>query len=293
MPIAGPNRPIVLGVDAVDPSPAATAWAADEANRCHVPLHLVHCVPPLVSGRRDLERSWHEGLRREGWAQIEKVRFLALERHPELAVTGEVVDGIPGQVLVGRSPRAGLVVLGSRQLSPVAERLSTYSVALPVSAQAACPVVVAHEPEHATGRPPYVVVGVDGSPGSAAAVDFAHSYADQRGASLRAIFVWQPSFFAVVDEHATEQEAHRLLSEATAGRTDRYPDTGLTHEVLRGHPVAELTGASRQALAVVVGRRGHGGFTGMRLGSVPRGLLHHARCPIITVPAGPAGDQGG
>ncbi|MGW4229466.1 universal stress protein [Streptomyces sp. NPDC004980] len=38
------------------------------------------------------------------------------------------------------------------------------------------------------------------------------------------------------------------------------------------------------ALAVVVGRRGHGGYTGMRLGSVAHGLLHRAECPVITVP---------
>lgn len=53
------------------------------------------------------------------------------------------------------------------------------------------------------------------------------------------------------------------------------------------HPVEELALASEHALAVVVGRRGRGGFTGMRLGSVPHGLLHRAHCPVVTVPAHP------
>lgn len=80
------------------------------------------------------------------------------------------------------------------------------------------------------------------------------------------------------------RERRRLLSETTAGWSEKYPDVALTHEVVRGHPVEELARASEHALAVVVGRRGRGGYTGMRLGSVVHGLLHRALCPVITVP---------
>ncbi|MFF1570379.1 universal stress protein [Streptomyces sp. NPDC058293] len=58
----------------------------------------------------------------------------------------------------------------------------------------------------------------------------------------------------------------------------------LTHEVPVGHPVEELARAAEHALAVVVGRRGNGGYLGMRLGSVVHGLLHRAQCPVVTVP---------
>lgn len=86
------------------------------------------------------------------------------------------------------------------------------------------------------------------------------------------------------DEAEAVQERRRLLSETTAGWSEKYPDVALTHEVVRGHPVEELARASEHALAVVVGRRGRGGHTGMRLGSVVHGLLHRALSPVITVP---------
>ncbi|MFI2263674.1 universal stress protein [Streptomyces tubercidicus] len=69
-----------------------------------------------------------------------------------------------------------------------------------------------------------------------------------------------------------------------AGRRAAHPDVELHHEVVRGHPVQVLTQASAHALGLIVGTRGRGGFTGMMLGSVSQGVLHHAQCPVITVP---------
>ncbi|MFF0433819.1 universal stress protein [Streptomyces sp. NPDC004327] len=79
-------------------------------------------------------------------------------------------------------------------------------------------------------------------------------------------------------------ERRRLLAESVAGCAERHPDVDVTRSIVRGHPVEELARASRQGLAVVVGRRGRGGYSGMRLGSTVHGLLHHADCPVITVP---------
>ncbi|MFI0467741.1 universal stress protein [Saccharopolyspora sp. 5N102] len=54
----------------------------------------------------------------------------------------------------------------------------------------------------------------------------------------------------------------------------------------RGHPVAELAAAAEDARLLVVGHRGRGGFTGLLLGSVAAGVLHHASCPVAVVRAG-------
>ncbi|MFF1870517.1 universal stress protein [Streptomyces sp. CB03911] len=278
------RRPIVLGVDAGGPGLLATTWAADEADRRRLPLLMFHAVPELGSDRRGFEKRYHEDLRTDGRQVLDKVAALVGERHPKLELATSLVDGNPGQVLCLESARAELVVLGSRRLTRAEEFLSASSVTVPVSAQATCPVVVVREPEHVTQDPPYLVVGVDGSPSSAAAVEVAFDLAARRGAALRAIWVRQSPPFGRTDELRADQEPRRLLTETTAGRAGRYPDVKLTHEVIHGHPVEELARASEHALAVVVGRRGHGGFTGMRLGSVPHGLLHHAHCPIVTVP---------
>jgi nucleotide-binding universal stress UspA family protein len=146
---------------------------------------------------------------------------------------------------------------------------------------------VVREPEHVVQQPAYLVVGVDGSRTSQAAVDYAFEAAALRGAGLRAIWVWQPPVFGGPDEPTAILECRRQLSEAVAGRIGTHSDVDLTHEVHSGHPVEELAKASEHALAVVVGRRGQGGFTGMRLGSVPHGLLHRAGCPVVTVPTTP------
>ncbi|MFF7236818.1 universal stress protein [Streptomyces collinus] len=69
-----------------------------------------------------------------------------------------------------------------------------------------------------------------------------------------------------------------------AGRHARYPYVELRQEVRVGHPVQVLAEASAQAPGLAAGTRGRGGFTGMLLGSVSQGVLHHADCPVIAVP---------
>lgn len=140
--------------------------------------------------------------------------------------------------------------------------------------------------EHVTQQPPYIVVGIDGSASATDALTFAFDEADLRGAGLRVVCAWQPPLIMLDSEEVALRAQRALLGEATAGLAAKYPDVRVTHEVLTGHPVEELARAAEHALAVVVGRRGRGGYTGMRLGSVVHGLLHRAHCPVITVPTG-------
>ncbi|WP_181804161.1 universal stress protein [Streptomyces shenzhenensis] len=283
------TRPIVVGVDPDVTQRLALAWAADEADRRGLPLRLVHAreVPP--AGYRTAElapawETWDEALRTLGTRTLELAEAFVRDRRPEVEVSVLLVAGDAAPVLRGQAREAAALVLGSRHLTAVQELPRSLSVAVPVVACAHCPVIVVREAEHVTRQPPFLVVGVDGSPDSEAAVDYAFQEAASRGAGLRALYVWHPPLLGALDEQAARQECLRLLSETVAGRAAAYPDVELHHEVVRGHPVKVLTEASAHALGLVVGSRGLGGFTGLLLGSVSQGVLHHALCPVMVVP---------
>ncbi|MFD8141536.1 universal stress protein [Streptomyces sp. NPDC059708] len=279
-------RDIVVGVDPVRDWHLAVAWAADEAHRRRLPLRLVLAVPPQHDTQHVDDTPRQTALRRGGADRLEEVAAWVGDRHPEATVHTDLLGGFPAHVLLAQARHARLVVLGSRHLGGVAELFSGGSTVVPVTAQAACPVAVVGDAEHATQRPAYLVVGIDGSAATTDALTFAFDEADRRGAALRVVCVWQPPLFLLNDEEVALKAQRFLLSEATAGLADKYPDVRVTHEVLTGHPVEELARAAEHALALVVGRRGRGGYTGMRLGSVTHGLLHRAHCPVITVPTG-------
>ncbi|MER6100226.1 universal stress protein [Streptomyces sp. NPDC001728] len=281
--------PIVVGLDPDPGRRTALAWAADEADRRHLPLLLVLAQNVPTPGYRPLGgvptwEEWNEALHESGNRVLKAAVTFVESRHPRVRVSGLLAEGHPAWVLREQAQNATAVVLSSWHLSAVQELFSSAAVALPLIAHAPCPVMVVPEPEHITQQPPYFVVGVDGSPQSAAAIDAAFEEAAVRGARLRALYVWHPPRFGVVDEEAAVQECRRLLSEVVAGRTAAHPEVELHQEVVRGHPVQVLTKASEHALGLVVGTRGHGGFTGMLLGSVTQGVLHHAHCPVIVVP---------
>ncbi|MET9616874.1 universal stress protein [Kitasatospora indigofera] len=132
------------------------AWAADEANRRHLPVHVVQAWKPVT---REViwPRLWPELhdraqlLRTAGeHALDEAARFIG-ERHPALQVSARLVDADPAEVLSRQAERAVVLVLGSRPFSGVRELFHSGAVTLPLIAHASCPVVVvpgsgAHHP---------------------------------------------------------------------------------------------------------------------------------------------------
>ncbi len=282
------KRPVVVGLD---PDPAhrmALAWAADEASLRHLPLRLVHAqgVPTIRVTEAELVPSWEEWnrtLHTTGQRTLDDAVAFVEGRHPDLPLSAQLAEGEPAWVVREQARDATMVVLGSNRLPAVKELFTSASVALPLMAHAPCPVVVVRRPEEAGEGRPYYVVGVDGSPSCQTAVDFAFEEAALHHVALRAIWAWHRPVLGSLDERAAQQECRKLLSEAVSGRTSAYPDVELRHEVVPGHPVDVLTRESAHSLGLVIGTRGHGGFTGMLLGSVGQGALHHAVCPLITV----------
>ncbi|UUO02692.1 universal stress protein [Mycolicibacterium novocastrense] len=137
-----------------------------------------------------------------------------------------------------------------------------------------------------------IVVGVDGSPSSRVATDWAARDAALRGVPLTVVHVL-PSNGAWVDpptsgEFATERQRRgkAVIDDALGLVSDAIgatPGIEVTHHVLTGATVPELVQLSGDAELIVVGCRGLGGVKGLLLGSVSSGLVHHAHCPVAVI----------
>lgn len=129
-----------------------------------------------------------------------------------------------------------------------------------------------------------IVVGVDGSEQSRAAMDWAIGESRLRSGEVLALTAW--SFPYVSDALGTAWDYEIFRKDAQAileAELARVKDAGgnVTGQVVEGNPAAALVDASRDADLVAVGSRGHGGFTGMLLGSVSHQTIHLAHCPVL------------
>ncbi|MCK8438814.1 universal stress protein [Streptomyces sp. D2-8] len=284
---------VVVGVDGSASSLAAVEAAAREARLRGAGLRVVHAffwpamhVPlgPSPLGPSD------GGLRNMADRLVAEAVERARAVDPDVDISHTVVTGEPLTVLEAQSRAAELVVVGSRGMGGFVGLL-VGSTAVHLAAHGRCPVLVVREQPSAEGP---VVLGVDGSAVGEHAMDFAFAEAELRKAPLVALHAWttwnaplpapqDASAPYANPPGALAGEEERLLSEALAGRQERYPGVVVEHRVVHGGTREALIEASRSAQLVVVGARGRGGFAGLLLGSVSQALLHHAHCPVAVV----------
>ncbi|MER8047734.1 universal stress protein [Streptomyces sp. NPDC094032] len=131
-----------------------------------------------------------------------------------------------------------------------------------------------------------IVAGVDGSPESLAAADWAAREALSRGLPLRLVHAWrwEPLDLPLLQDPTTQQQAAQgVLREAEAAVAERHPELPLTGRIIGDTPVAALLDASREAELLVLGSRGHGAIAGYLLGSYGQQVIAAARCPVVAV----------
>lgn len=142
-----------------------------------------------------------------------------------------------------------------------------------------------------------IVVGMDGTKGSAAALRWALEEAQLRGVEVRAVMAWhQPvaigassgmSYSLGVDPAIATQFVLSAAVEAEVEKSRAKLDEGfdvvVACETLEGDPGATLVRAAEGAALLVVGTREHGGFVGAILGSVSHHVVAHATCPVVVV----------
>ena len=135
-----------------------------------------------------------------------------------------------------------------------------------------------------------ILVGVDGSAGSQVAVEFAAREAAAHGAMVRLLSAWEVptnvlSGGMVPDLYGSfEAEALTLLGEAAARVRELEPAVAVEQKAVEGHAGNALVDEAENADLVVIGRRGHGGFAELLLGSISHQVADHAPCPVVIVP---------
>jgi nucleotide-binding universal stress UspA family protein len=134
-----------------------------------------------------------------------------------------------------------------------------------------------------TGR---IVVGLDGSPSSLAALRWAGRQAELTHSILDVIMTWDwPPTYGWAAPFPTgydpEEGVHKVLDEAVADLRTTFSSLDITAKVMRGHPFPLLVEASKGADLLVVGSRGHGEFAGMLIGSVSEFCATNAHCPVL------------
>lgn len=131
------------------------------------------------------------------------------------------------------------------------------------------------------------VVGVDGSEASVEALRQAQRLAVPLGAKVLATACWEdPQVYAgyvAMGIDRFEERVMMVLQDAVEQAFGQETPANVIPRVVRGHPRDALIDASRHADMLVVGRRGHGGFGGLLLGSVSSACIAHAHCPVLVV----------
>ena len=133
-----------------------------------------------------------------------------------------------------------------------------------------------------------IVVGVDSSRGSSAALDWAVAEARRRGARLHIVTAWElPTAFGapipLPTGFAPAALAHAAAEEEVRAAVADTGDVPVEISVVEGHPRSVLLDAAKDALLLVVGRRGRSSWPGHTLGSVSEACARSAPCPVVIV----------
>jgi nucleotide-binding universal stress UspA family protein len=132
-----------------------------------------------------------------------------------------------------------------------------------------------------------IVVGVDGSGSSMAALAWAVQQARLTGAVVEAVTAWEfPSAYGYavpVLDVDFEELATRTVRDAIAEVMAGADAGSIRYKVVEGNAAKVLIDESAGADLLVVGSRGHGGFVEALLGSTGQHAVHHATCPVVVI----------
>ncbi|MEO6020034.1 MAG: universal stress protein [Knoellia sp.] len=282
------RHPVVVGIGSPRLSWLALTWAVEEATRRHRPLHVIQ-AGSIVDRTRSLGR---DGPGQPLTPAMVAALARARELSPGIDVTSEVSDQTPAHALTEASTYASCVVVGGKAQGFLAATVLG-STSSEVAVRAECPVVVVRRPVEISPGRSSVVVGVDGSALSTAAIGYAFAKAADYGVPLTVVHAcpsrahkgYVPPWRAA-DPAAGVESERAATAEEFAGWSGEFPDVRVNAHVLRGDPVTALVDHSRGAALLVVGTRGFSGVSGRLVSSVSQAVMGRAHCPVAVVRSG-------
>jgi len=281
---------VVVGYDGSKPSNVAVEWAAAHAEKYGLELVVVHAYRHVDW----IEPARHRALEQEQFAAaLAKEGAERARNHaPGLKVRTEVRNQGPASAIEELSRDAKLVVVGHRGRSRLTEGLLG-SVAFATSVHATCPVVVVRGDTAQPGSDRPIVVGDDGSKSAVKAVDGAAALASEVGVKLVVIAAWrepEPNPWKMANSDvaqeaalSAEQAAWDIVEKAKSRIQGKHPELQVEAVTQPGRPERVLAAASDGAGLLAVGTRGHSDLASLLIGSVSRGALHNANCPVVVI----------
>ncbi len=250
------GRAVLVGFDASPAAERAVRWAAAEASLRGVPLLVCHAW------------TWPYPLTPRDEDALEIVRGMgALALDDGVRLARQTAPGLDVRPLLAKGTPPG---------------------ALHVPAHADRPVVVV--PAHERRQSARIVVGVDGSPASEAAVRFALREARLRDAAVTLVCAWWdpaalpgPDRLPFTDPEGIKKQAKARFANAVEPHLADYPDVAVERRFVLERAQRVLADNARDAMLLVVGDRGIGSSPRTLLGAVTRTLLHEAPSPVAVV----------
>ncbi|WP_353651323.1 universal stress protein [Nakamurella sp. A5-74] len=266
-----PTGGVVVGVDDSASAVHTAVWGARHAVQQGVPLTIVHCAG--IASNHPL-------------GELMGIAGRVTALLPDVHARFEVRTGDPVEVLTEMSRRAAMIVVGTAG-GDAFEPDGSVPVRLVARSQAPVAVVAGGGRVHGP-----VLVGVDGSPRSLAALEFAAHEARRSEVGLIVLMAWVE---VVLDESSGglqmvqnwtvessrwERELTRLLT----GLRARFPDLEVTGELVHHRAAGALVDRAADCSEVVIGRRGSGRIHSLAAGSTSRALLAAAAGVVVVLP---------
>lgn len=287
---------IVVGAEPSADGREAVRWALQEARDRKTPLFVLRAYtdePYIGFGAEPVLTADPDERRRRAYASAEEVIDHARTQVPSAGKVDIRICPVPdaaGPALARAALGRSLLVVGSRHAGPVTRALFG-SVTEYVLHHAQAPVAVVPAPARRGDRPPRVIVGVDHSPASVAALAWAADEAARRHLTLMLVLCRDEMRSARLNSGDMPVSLEELEGIETAALVRAVPDKGVVIEpqLVTGRPAKALLHLAEPQDLLVVGSRGRTAVAAAVLGSTSRFLAEHAHCPVIVVQEGQVG----